>query len=978
MTLIEKILALVPTSGKMMDPSVQHVRQFYSFQRDDVLLPEATDYPAPDFSALKGLQYDSITDEYYFEPEPELPAPGYPHPISLLFCSVVAVSLLRSVLTVRWHNAKRKLVTLSLGGAPRPIHNYRRFRDAFNNQEMFASSPFKNHNHGTAAGHRLAAYKFTDTLCASVGLEPYSFSMSTSEQSLGIAGERLTYWTKDTAAEPQFDPVTRGHLIRLIDVDYYMDMPDHLARYAQPHLVYTMLPTTAGTIGEDYSYSFGPGSVLTMQVSGGATYHHQLWNYGTDQCVVSNTIFGIPYKTVLYDVQSQVTSPDKGLVLLSPIRIFYGLSAIWASWNGAPLSRLKTDMGKFSKVVTYKRGIKTVSVAPHHTETSATVLGSVFDGLIATRNNAPKQQVSNYQVKSFLPDEQDGAPRKDVIAPILTEYLNNARDSVVSPVILVDLPRLIRLAFTVPDVVDGPAMIPFAAPFGVPPAFVPMNNKDSSDQSIHGRVFLPAEDSAEILGEFKNTPLKANAMLEFVKRLVPTPHKMEPFDYTETAEKQTKPGQQKDLQESGVMGEFFSTIIKTFMKKEAYGKPTDPRNISTFPPSVKIPYACFMYPLMDHLKSFSFYAFGRTPLGVAERVAAIASISDTVDCPDISRMDGYVNYFCRSLELAIGLRAFKPEYSDAFAASHKQSYDNKAVTTHGSRYDQGPSRGSGEMGTSAWNTIINLFIIFYSQVVAGKSFDEAWKFLLEMVIAGGDDGLIGNAKSTDLIRAARDVGFVLKCPTFTRSDASAGVNFLARVYGPEVWNGDPTSMCSLRRQMEKFHLTPSVPLSAAQKAFEKAISFMCTDANTPLIGALCRKILELMPNATSTRTITRWGDDVPMQDQYPNGYASWMDDVVPEELPLTNAQAFCEWLSNVESMAELLACPPFYETGREFTYSDWAPDDGIVISKTRAVLIRKKGKDKKVVKVKGTPSATEIRFGENGDAGSDASPADSG
>jgi len=932
--------------GSIYGVKPQMVYEFHTFQRDVDALVESADYKAPELD-LSGLEYDPLTDEFSFPPVPDTDPKGVlGSVVGGIFGLLVVTSLFRTVMTVQWRKAGRALLTTQLGSAPKPIHDYRRLRSAFNTTVAFQPAALKNHSHGLSASNRLGSTQFMNAVCVAVGLTRYSFQMSKNEQNLNVPGERMYYWAKDASAEPQFDVADDTHVVSLIDVDYYVDMPEHLAYEAKPHLLYTVQPETAGRLNGEYSYSFDSTGRLNWKVAGGASYTHKIWNYGIDCFLVTRTIFGIPYKAVMYDVQARRLSPDKQVVLLAPIRIFYGLSAIIAWYMSPTLNRLDPVIGKFAKVTCYSPEGKTVSVAPLNTETSCTIPSYVFDSLLSTRNISPQMKLNAYQTKSMvshIPKEALDA-HKDIIAPFLTEFLNTTIDRNVEPMHIVPTPLMTQVAFETPDPTDKPVLNAFAKPFGVPPAFVPVKNKASSDQSIIGRVLLPREQVQTILGEFKMTPFKQQCLEEFVARLIPEPHLAIPYDFQAVAEKQIKPGQKRDLLEAGLLG-IVGRIVKTFMKAEAYGKPTDPRNISTFSSKTKIEYAHYIYPLMDHMKQYPFYAFGRTPRQVADRVAGICSVSGIVACPDIHRMDGFVNNFSRQLEKAVGCRFFAPSYVSGFVEAHDLSHGNVGVTTHGFRYEQEDTRGSGEMGTSVWNTIINLFMIFYAKALANnRDYESAWLFLHAYVIAGGDDGLIGDMGDEILVRAARDIGFILKCPIYSRDTADIGVNFLARIYGPEVWLGDPNSMCSLRRQLEKLHLTVSVPLSPSQKLFEKALSFSYTDSATPLLGKLCAAVMHALPGFTTTDTIKRWGDDAPPEEQYPNKTAGWMDVVAVEELPLTNIPDFSDWLDSLPPIDDLLNCPAFYDEGREFTYDEFDPTPGIVIKRTVDVLVPKKKK----------------------------------
>lgn len=879
-----------------------------------------------------GLTYNPITDEFAFDAPPE--PQEYPfHSLRYIFGSITAISLFKSLFNVYRIGARsfiRRLITNELGHYPSKSTNYRILREIFLNTPLFQAQANPNHSHGESAAARTTATRFMDSVAVLSGHSNYCYQMSSRDQSENKRGERTYYWAKDVSALPQYDEVENTDFVTMVDVDYYVDMPQRLAAAPQPHMLFTIIPEHAGRSTDEYSYSFNSKSEICFSVTGGAKYQHQLWNYCTDWFTVTQrNSFGIPVKSVIYDVTTRRISPDKAVVLLVPMKIHYGFAAWLVSLMGRPLERVNTSIpGGFTKLKVVGDSRRNVSVARQGTETACTIPVDTFNILVSTKHVSPQGKLSLYQIKSLLPNDLKES------AAILNDYFNNATDSPVAELYYIDPPAVTQFAFAVPDPTDKPAMVAFATPF-VPPAFVPVNNKDSSDQSIKGRVIFPREQAEKVLGGFKMTPTKQRALNEFVMRLVPKPGQLQPFDPIEIASRQTKPGQKRDLVDAGFL---FGSLgfVKTFMKKEGYGKPTDPRNITTFAPNEKVDYAAFMYPIMDFLKEQPWYAFGRKPREVAHRVGEICTHAERVSCPDISRMDGYVNVLCRALERAVALRLFDPSHHGAFTKAHEAAFGNVGITSHGTRYDQEFDRGSGEMGTSAWNTVENAFVIFYSKYLECRDFDTAWKFLEEKSLAGGDDSIVADIPPAFLIRGARDVGFILKCPTYIRGDV--GVNFLARVYGPDVWEGCPDSMCSIKRQMEKLHLTPSIPLAPSQKLFEKATSFALTDANTPIIGEFCAAVLAVTPGYVRSGKLDRFGDDISLEDQYPNNPMDWMMDVAKEELSLLRVDDLIAWFKSGPTLDELLKSPTFYETGREFTYDEWDPEPGLLIARTLETL----------------------------------------
>jgi hypothetical protein len=907
------------------------------FEKDDVCMPEASDYGGGNFE-FSAVEYDPITDTYtlrYPEPREPVIAPL----VHALVMGLGAAFALRSLLR---NKRIRKFSWSSLLYNPiTPTHAYARLRGDFTSNAYLDTPPLPNHAHGTVAALRVSALRFIDSFALKAGLLRYSYQMSASEQRCGIDGFRDYVWAKDTQQELVSSPLTEGHLITLVDVDYYIDMPTFLASQSVPVVLYTITPESAGTQETEFSFSFGPNSTLNWNVSGGAQYSHQLWDYGQDNFVVSDSSFGIPYRAVLYDVQRITPSRHRSIVLLTPIRTFYGVGAALAVATGRALQRYHCVSGDFAKVRTQLKSGKLVSIARINTETSVQLPATIYDGLVATRNIAPQGKINNYQVKQRLATLDENNVDSDATSAILTEFLNTVGDFAV-PISQVNPPAMVKVSFTVPEPEDAPAMVAFGNPY-VPPAFVPLKNPGNANQSILGRVLLTQAESKEMLGEYFPTHIKNSTLREFVHRLIPTPHDLCPVDFDDIAERQTKPRQRADIGIVGLLPATFQEYVVSFMKAEAYGKPTDTRNITTFDPVRKVGYAQYVYPLMDHVKQFPFYAFGTTPRVIAERVASICLCSASVECPDLHRMDGFVNEFCRALEQAIGLRLFRPEYHDDFIKQHRASYDNKGINSSGFRYDQGFTRGSGEMGTSIWNTLITLFILFYAKYTACSNYQLAWDWLLEKTMAGGDDSIAGDIDNALLIRTARNCGFIMKSASYKRGDV--GVNFLARIYGRNVWEGDANSMCSLKRQMEKFHLTAVLPLEPVQKLYEKALSFAHSDLGTPILGQIISRVLKLCPNRKSTGSILRFDTNVSISEQYYNTYADWMDEIAERELPHFERTAFEEWIGNA-SLDALLNPPQFYPLGMEYTWDEWDAEPGLLIARTKQVLIPRTKKDK--------------------------------
>jgi hypothetical protein len=160
------------------------------------------------------------------------------------------------------------------------------------------------------------------------------------------------------------------------------------------------------------------------------------------------------------------------------------------------------------------------------------------------------------------------------------------------------------------------------------------------------------------------------------------------------------------------------------------------------------------------------------------------------------------------------------------------------------------------------------------------------------------------------------LGLKLTLEIHQRGDA--GVEFLSRVYSPDVWFGDNNSMSSLYRALSKFHTTHNLPDSVTPetKLIEKSMGYFLTDAQTPILGDFVSKVIQLAGGrVVSPKFIHRYWSQFSQSDQFPNEVGEWAHDYVQRELVAFgfDHQAFLTWLANADDVAYLLAPPCFME-----------------------------------------------------------------
>jgi hypothetical protein len=444
-----------------------------------------------------------------------------------------------------------------------------------------------------------------------------------------------------------------------------------------------------------------------------------------------------------------------------------------------------------------------------------------------------------------------------------------------------------------------PSLQSFMSPL-VKQAFAPDCCKANDERSIEGRVTSVAAR------DISPSKFLVDMINDFCDLVIPSydVHKLAPVDLEEVFRRQDKETQGRILREADLAGPEYSTTVKAFMKKEAGGKAGDPRNISTINGVDKRNYSTYMYAFSDRfMKGTKWYAFGKAPRTIAQRVADICSGSSQVFLGDLSRMDGRVSRLMRLLERAILLRAFKPEYHLDLERLHESQMNRKVCTSFGVWFNSLMSRLSGSPETADLNTLQNLFLCYLGyrcEIRDGRYFThaEAVDAVDRYVMVGGDDSIVGQMSESAYKKAASHTGHLATGETFKRG--SDGINFLARYYSPEVWNGCLDSMCDLERTISKFHTcTNLATYTVRDKLVEKSLSFLSNDRNTPVLGEYCKKVVELLGSKTKSTGDEYYWSNNDASKCYPNDFGCWMVRYTIKFLPHYDIVSFGAWLGKV-------------------------------------------------------------------------------
>lgn len=328
----------------------------------------------------------------------------------------------------------------------------------------------------------------------------------------------------------------------------------------------------------------------------------------------------------------------------------------------------------------------------------------------------------------------------------------------------------------------------------------------------------------------------------------------------------------------------------------------------------KLDMAMFALSLSEHCKQFAWYGPGKTPVEIAMRVAEICSVAlDFVNISDYHRMDGTITYYLRKVDRAVCMKAFT-NHSAKLNELLKTNVDNVGVLPHGTKFEQGPSHGSGCSATSLFQTLraaFTAYLGFRHQTKPGGNRFTPNEAFAALGIHLGDDGLDADLHVHCHKWAADRVGLVLEAATVERG--FRGVNFLARYYSPEVWTGSLNSMCDVKRQLSKLHTTVRLPANVTpeQKLVEKCMSYVATDGNTPVIGDFCKRVLLLSTfRPRLLLGVGSWWSKFEHSVQYPNeNVGGWMDVEFAAQFEEFDKMLFTRWLATTTSPAELLRPP---------------------------------------------------------------------
>jgi hypothetical protein len=684
------------------------------------------------------------------------------------------------------------------------------------------------HSHPGPASERNAADDTINSFITMHGYDVYSVQQSQRDVERQFSGSHTHYWPVDRVVPEHSDDIVPTHVVKLLNVDYYIDWVAYLWM-AQPFMLFTFTPQDPSGESDGIQWTTNDDNTISMRITGGATYRHQLWDYDVDIAEARYRGFA-----VTYTVDRVAVSEHWSIVLLTPRSVDPYSGPIGCTLRRAVLARNALCLDGTTRLCAAIRcsGPEPfLSVCIPGTYASVRV-PSTTEAIL--RGRCALGPSAYADLTSVLGKEYpDGLALAHAV--IFAAFpVDKVGAACSSKLTVADSAIHYRtLAVGLPTTDDKPMGAVIAPPI-IPSGYLPYRGLCADVWTVTERIAVVHNDQ-EVL-----PPKYLGFAAEFARSLIPKAHSIAPIRVYDVIVAQTRPSQRaKNKVAAKKLSHFLSKpsiTISSFQKGEVYSTLKDPRNISTLPAEHCLIYSQYTRPFSDHLKTTAWYAFGMHPRKVAARVVHLARNSEEVIETDFSRFDGTHSQGLYHLELALLLRAFPVDEHATIRTIHQQMVSAKAWTKHGCDYEMGGSRASGSADTSLFNSIDNAFVAYSAFRNAGKKPDEAYAAL---GLYGGDDGITPDLDCKVYESTAADLQLRLKA---TVHPAYARTSMLGRIY-PAPADG-PQHMADLPRQLAKLHVCASRdPQVWKTIVADRARGILAWDPDTPVLSHWARLAL---------------------------------------------------------------------------------------------------------------------------------------
>lgn len=732
---------------------------------------------------------------------------------------------------LRW---RMRLISWLLSRSARRFPSVRALRDEVRKAPMYTMDVSSLNKHGHSAAARRAADWYIMLYASRQGRGVWSLSQSALDIERGVPGERLYYDPRDLTMEMGYDPLNSRDVVKLIDVDYYVEEADIARFVSRGHTVamYTIIPESVNVSGHDYTGRFVSRDELEMMVDGGKPYRHKLWDWNRDSVSVCDA-----WSSTRCYVETKRVDKHRYVVFLIPV-LSHSYLPSWLAgwWYEDRITRV--DVGDPVRMLSLTNPPRVSIGAPDGGVLAVDVPRAVFDELKAIKavNGAPLVPGSVERILVARKVDTTGVA-------LVTLAVNDGRSLPIKPDTNAVSGRHYQCVWAERPYDEGKQKGRFFTKPLIDGAFSAQVSKSNDIACIHGRVEKMRNEIPRAQTDPELHAQYLAYMDEFLEMLIPEPGLGVPVDMSVVNEKQSRRSQRVSLaNEETLAVPPLEKDLEAFQKAESYPKLAWPRNITNVDANHRVNYSRFIYAATEQVKkTASWYAFGLRPEQVAEKVRLLAMLAPILLEGDFSKWDGTLPHLLRLLERKFGMRFFSPEYVDEFVRLHERLVCRAGRTEKGVRYWTGSSRLSGGADTSLFNTVLDGFLVYCAKRLEGRSPEEAWA---NLGIFGGDDNL-SDAKKECLELVCADLGLTIKIIV---REAGSAVGFLGR-YWTNPWEHEG-SCFDVYRALSKFHYThKNDPTETrAMILWRKAVCLWVTDSQTPVLGCLARNILRLIPS----------------------------------------------------------------------------------------------------------------------------------
>jgi len=790
------------------------------------------------------------------------------------------------------------------------VDNRGTFKDCCVDQAMSYTTP-KTHSHPTAALDRCKANTMMMIAATAMGHELYSVQpSSTDNDNMDCYGD--IHHAKDMQRKLQKSKLTTDHVIKLVDVDYYIDMPSLM--HSNDLMLYTFVPEYVAGNMADGTFTMDDANNVISVVNGGATYTHPLWHYDLDHVVVDHW-----YGSSIFLVEQKIITEHRRVIYLQHLRTTYGPFGWFVP--GERLHRKVVSHGQFNHMRVVKSSIvdnkqKNVmynSFGLPHLHNSCQITDQTLSSASIRVAMTPKPQISD--VERIV--RNDNVDHPVSAATILFTVLTGKTPIEVLRMKQPITPTSESKQLTPTEKLHYQTLGPLVTEDGNPsirvlhPALIagvvsPLRSHNNDQACISARVL-------DVTNQVTTYPTMYWVYLrEFVKLCVPEylAHTFVPYDYDQqyaTLKRQSQRGFLSSV--SHVLYHDDRWYVKSFQKAEAYSKVAAPRNISTLPAEHNARLGQFIGPLADHMKTLHWYAFGKHPRKLSRLMHIKFSEASTLVPTDVDKNDGSMGYIHQMLNNSILYRAYAPEHHSALKRLNVKEQYAKGTTNTGVHYVAENNTLSGSAITTFRNGNSNAF----SNYCALRACNDATTSWAKLGMYGGDDGITADIDPKHLAATFAKMGMSIKAKS---QPAGLPIDFLGRIYLDLTTCSH--SIIDPMRHAVKVHITtqPSV-VPDNVVLWQKAIAYMVTDSELPIISNWAKMIMRVIPRPTDA-VFGKWQNtgrtDANYWSQFENPYdqdysQDLARDVMCQSMGITGAEVdiLCQSLDDISTPEQLMS-----------------------------------------------------------------------